>query len=261
MWRKVLLQVSAVIIIACHPGQAQQQNAMVLIPGGNFQPFLQEQPGKKVYVPDFTISTVPVTNAQYLEFVKANPQWAKSRVKPIFADRNYLQHWKSDEDPGDEVQLQAPVTNVSWFAAKAYTQWKNQRLPVMNEWEYAAAIPPAGKHQGIPLEKIILEWYSKPTPRVLPPVTTGYVNTAGIYDMYGLVWEWVDDFNNLIMSNDSRSNEVEKKFVCGAGALNAADTRDYAAFMRYAFRNSLKANYTVKNLGFRCAADTKKINK
>ena len=28
---------------------------------------------------------------------------------------------------------------------------------------------------------------------------------------------------------------------------------NYAAFMRYAFRGSIKANYTTKNLGFRCA--------
>ena len=30
---------------------------------------------------------------------------------------------------------------------------------------------------------------------------------------------------------------------------------NYAAFMRYAFRGSLKANYSTRNLGFRCAKD------
>ena len=39
----------------------------------------------------------------------------------------------------------------------------------------------------------------------------------------------------------------------GAASLGARDTGDYAAFMRYAFRQSLRGAYTVHNLGFRCA--------
>jgi len=34
---------------------------------------------------------------------------------------------------------------------------------------------------------------------------------------------------------------------------------NYAAFMRYAIRNSLKANYTVTNKGFRCVKDVVQI--
>ncbi|MDO8366226.1 MAG: SUMF1/EgtB/PvdO family nonheme iron enzyme [Saprospiraceae bacterium] len=40
-----------------------------------------------------------------------------------------------------------------------------------------------------------------------------------------------------------------------AGAVNANSLRNYAAFMRYAMRASLKADYTVANQGFRCAKD------
>jgi formylglycine-generating enzyme required for sulfatase activity len=32
---------------------------------------------------------------------------------------------------------------------------------------------------------------------------------------------------------------------------------NYAAFMRYAIRGSLKAKYSMKNLGFRCVQDVK----
>ena len=38
---------------------------------------------------------------------------------------------------------------------------------------------------------------------------------------------------------------------CGSGAVGASDFENYAAFMRYAFRSSLEARYTVANLGFR----------
>jgi sulfatase modifying factor 1 len=46
-----------------------------------------------------------------------------------------------------------------------------------------------------------------------------------------------------------------RNLFCGSGALGASSFDDYAAFMRYAFRSSLKAHYTVPNLGFRCAQD------
>ena len=38
-----------------------------------------------------------------------------------------------------------------------------------------------------------------------------------------------------------------------SGAAGARDFTDYPAFMRTAVRSSLKANYTVPNVGFRCA--------
>ena len=43
---------------------------------------------------------------------------------------------------------------------------------------------------------------------------------------------------------------------CGAGAVGAKNTTEYAAFMRQALRSSLKANNTTSSLGFRCARDT-----
>jgi formylglycine-generating enzyme required for sulfatase activity len=47
--------------------------------------------------------------------------------------------------------------------------------------------------------------------------------------------------------------EDQSSRFCGAGAATAADATDYATFMRYAFRSSLRASYTVRNLGFRCS--------
>ena len=57
------------------------------------------------------------------------------------------------------------------------------------------------------------------------------------------------------MSGESRADaSLDEGLFCGSGATNAADFRDYAAFMRYAFRSSLSARYCVPNLGFREAA-------
>ena len=60
------------------------------------------------------------------------------------------------------------------------------------------------------------------------------------------------------MSSENRSGStVDKSLFCGSGSLTANDLMNYAAFMRYAFRGSIKANYAVQNLGFRCAKDIK----
>jgi formylglycine-generating enzyme required for sulfatase activity len=76
--------------------------------------------------------------------------------------------------------------------------------------------------------------------------------------MHGLIWEWVFDFNTSLNSPDSRGgSEIDRNFSCAAGSANAANPADYASYMRYAFRQSLKAGYTVHNLGFRCAKSIK----
>jgi formylglycine-generating enzyme required for sulfatase activity len=59
-----------------------------------------------------------------------------------------------------------------------------------------------------------------------------------------------------MVTGESRADTgLERDLFCGAGALGAADTSDYAAFMRAALRSSLKANNTTTSLGFRCARD------
>ena len=68
------------------------------------------------------------------------------------------------------------------------------------------------------------------------------------------LWEWTLDFNSLPVASGSQEDGSGASLFCGAGA-RARDARDYTAFLRYAFRSSLKASYTLKNLGFRCAKD------
>ncbi len=74
------------------------------------------------------------------------------------------------------------------------------------------------------------------------------------WDMYGLVWEWVYDFNSVVSNEDSRNSEdVIAGLFCGSASLNASDASDYVAFIRYSYRGSLKAKYTTRKMGFRCA--------
>ncbi|MEO5648701.1 MAG: formylglycine-generating enzyme family protein [Ginsengibacter sp.] len=235
------------------------QKKMVTVPAGNYKPFFVTKSDKPIYIAAFKMDETAVTNLEYLEFVKANPQWRRSKVNRLFADANYLKYWESDLSIGASNKniYHSPVVYVSWFAAQAYCKWKNKKLPTVAEWEQAGhAAPKDIKYKS--LTDYILEWYSKPNPTFLPPVKSTYKNEYGLYDMHVLIWEWTFNFNSFIGSTDTRgNNQVDLKNFCAAGAVNVADKSDYASFLRFSYRGSLKGNFCIANLGFRCAKDLK----
>jgi formylglycine-generating enzyme required for sulfatase activity len=250
----LLLLLSSII-----PALAGVPPGMVLIPAGVYQPYFKFKTDRAaIPIKTFHLDVVPVSNGDYLEFVQANPRWQRSLVKRLFADELYLKDWRNDLDPGSNAPVNAPVTGVSWFAAKAYAQWRGKRLPTTAEWEYAAsagATRPDGENDP-QFKAEILQWYSTPASAVLPSVSSGRTNYYGVRDLHGLVWEWVADFNSAMISDDSPDgNVLDRRFFCAAGSQGARNVDDYPAFMRYAFRSSLKADYCIHDLGFRCAKD------
>lgn len=105
----------------------------VTIPAGEFwmggDGKYDGKPAHKLYLPEYQIAKVPVTNAQYALFVKA-------------ANYDAPDDWQENRPPkGKESH---PVVNVSWFDALAYCQWlgkmtgKHISLPSEAEWEKAA---------------------------------------------------------------------------------------------------------------------------
>lgn len=235
---------------------AQKQTQMLTIKSGTYVPLHGSTEEGFVKVETFLIDQYPVTNEQFLIFLKENPDYQRSAIKGIFANKSYLSHWNGDLDYGD-LKPNAPVTNISWFAAKKYCELQTKRLPTMDEWEYVAMADAKNMdaREKEDYNKYILSWYE--TPKTYNnPVGSTFKNYWGVYDMHGLVWEWVSDFNSIFLSGESRKDKGnDENLFCGSASINASDLMDYAAFMRYGFRGSLKANFTTKNLGFRCAKD------
>ncbi|NER14689.1 SUMF1/EgtB/PvdO family nonheme iron enzyme [Leptobacterium flavescens] len=229
---------------------------MVRIKGGSFIP-LYGTDSATVVVKDFLMDVYPVTNADYLRFVKEYPAWKRSKVKRLFADKNYLANWETDENPGQDLLPLMPVTNVSWFAAKKYCECQGKRLPTVDEWEYVAMADKEVPDARIKPEynQFILSWYEAPK-SYNQTIGSTFKNYWGVYDLHGLVWEWTLDFNSVLISGESRKDvDKDSNLFCGSAAVGASDLMNYAAFMRYAFRGSIKANYSIKNLGFRCVRD------
>lgn len=241
-----------VVAISVHA----QPSAMARVKGGYYIPLYGMGKDQQVYVQDYYMDVTPVTNRQFYAFIKAHHEWSKSKVKRIFADANYLHTWESDHSYPEKF-ADSPVNFVSWFAADAYCKCYGKRLPTIDEWEYAAMAGEKTKdaRKDSMYIKKILRWYETPKTQTLK-VGQSPPNYWGIKDLFGLVWEWAYDFNAIILTGESRNNaDTDKGLFCASGSIGANDLMDYAAFMRYAFRSSLKANYTINNLGFRCAKD------
>lgn len=230
---------------------------MARIPAGRYAPlFRAENEPKEVAVETFLLDVVPVTNQDFLEFVRANPKWRRSAVKPILADEYYLKDWAGDLTLGTRISSNAPVTYVSWFAAKAFAASKGKRMPTVAEWEYVASASPERRdgENDPAFVRQVRAWYAAPAPPTLPTVGRGRTNYFGVHDLHGLIWEWVADFSTAMVTGDARGDTgLDRQLFCGAGAQGAQDSANFPAFMRYGFRSSLKASYTVHNLGFRCA--------
>ena len=186
----------------------------VELPGGEFLlgaarnsgfHFDNEKWAHRVDLGPFCIARAPVTNAQFLEFVRdggyrRRDLWSPegwSWKGPAGGPRYWVEHdgeWR-ERRFDEEVRLDGdlPMMHVNWHEANAYCRYAGRRLPSEAEWEMAAS-------------------YSRDSPKRLYPwgdfpgdgATTnlggsGRVRVsefaqgdspAGCRQMLGNVWEW-----------------------------------------------------------------------
>jgi sulfatase modifying factor 1 len=250
--RLVLLLMAPLLLAAALPAARYAS-----IPGGSFKSVLDyEDSGGKVQLKPYALMRRPVSNADFLEFVRANPAWQRGKVPVVFAEERYLQRWAGPLQLGPKAKPQQPVVGVSWFAADAYCQSIGARLPTWSEWEYAAAADETRRdaRQDPAWRERILSWYSRPSTTPLASVGSTPANVYGVHDLHGLVWEWTEDYASMLVSGDSREQKAQDRLkFCGAGAIGMDDRENYAVLMRVAMLSALEADDVTDNLGFRCA--------
>jgi formylglycine-generating enzyme len=245
------LRVALLLLLPCAGANAADGNPFLAVTGTEFQSVLPGGKRDPVAVPAFLLQRHPVTNAEFLAFLKTHPQWQRGSVPAVLADADYLSHWASPLDPGPRAEPTQPVTRVSWFAAEAYCEDQQARLPGWYEWELAAAAS-ASKHDAradAAWRQQILDWYARPAGGRLGSVEQGAANVYGIHDLHGLVWEWVHDFDSLMPA------DADVGRLCGGAAQNLQQKDHYAVLMRLALLGSLHAADTGRSVGFRCARD------
>ncbi|MCK6529199.1 bifunctional serine/threonine-protein kinase/formylglycine-generating enzyme family protein [Myxococcota bacterium] len=205
------------------PGADRIPEGMVYVPGGEAavggDPAAPGAlPAGTAFVPDFAIGRLPVSFAEYLEFVAAvferNPQEARRRLpRPPLLARS---RWEKaadggivlDMSPGEKAVQKGvppgPVFGVSWDDARAYCAWRGDRdgfayrLPGDLEWEKAARGPfrwsfPWGDAFDPSFCRMGLSRGT--TPRSGPSAAfPADVSVYGVQDLAGGVREWCSDF-------------------------------------------------------------------
>ncbi len=255
---------------------APPPEGMVYIPAGEFEMGSNdaeannnEQPVRKVYVDAFYMDETEVTNLQFKEFVLENPQWQKGRVNAQFASGNYLKHWTGDNYPRGEANH--PVAYVSWYAAMAYAEWADKRLPTEAEWEYAARGGLKGKKYPNGNTITARDANFGGTVRDTTPVGKYAANGYKLYDMAGNVWEWcLDEYDSEFYFTLPR-NGVARNPLSGANSidwildnyiqiklprvLRGGSWVGHTSDVRVASRSPLHYTPpgTSKLIGFRCA--------
>lgn len=120
---------------------------------GNGFCFDNELNRHKVYLEEYSISNVLVTNKEYLEFMQAGGytdfrhwhaegwDWVKTnQVKAPLYWHEIDGQWMNYTLKGLQfIAPNMPVAHISYYEAAAYASWKGMRLPTENEWEAAAS--------------------------------------------------------------------------------------------------------------------------
>lgn len=234
------------------------------VPGGGFRSVLPEEAAAAAaHVAPYALQRLPVTNGEYLDFVRAHPEWQRGQVPAKLADSQYLQHWYRPLEPGPQARADQPVTHVSWFAAQAYCESRRAQLPTWIEWEFAAAADEhvADARHDPAWRQTILATLTRSPGSPLAAVGLKPANLYGIHDLHGLVWEWVADFDTLFAPRAQAAHEHagmamgpgDTAMSCGAAALSVSDPENYPMILRLAVLSSLNKNSTTADLGFRCA--------
>ncbi|HZE37099.1 MAG TPA: SUMF1/EgtB/PvdO family nonheme iron enzyme [Candidatus Eisenbacteria bacterium] len=239
-----------------------------------------EFPSVQVFVPAFTVDETPVTNMQFLSFVRdggyrrpdlwSADDWEWSRAEkisapPVWTDKDGRWFYRGLFEllPLDSV-ADWPVY-VSLAEARAYARWQGKRLLSEPEFHRAAFGDPTGTERALP-------WggtapgdghgnfdsrYWSPTPVGAYPEG---VSAWGVHELVGNGWEWTDTpftglpgFAAWIPEYPGYSADFfdGKHFV-----LKGASWATAAELVRRSFRNWYQAHYPYVFAKFRCVSTT-----
>ena len=222
---------------------------MVVIASGSFlmgskpdpfltiQPDVNEQPQHGVSINSFAIGKYEVTQEQWYAVMGTMPSQFKGRT--------------------------FPVEQVSWSDAQDFVKklsektGKNYRLPTEAEWEYAARAGSQtdysfGDNEG---DLGRYAWFYQNANRTTHPVGEKQVNSFGLHDMHGNVWEWTQDCWNGDYTTAPADGSAWISGDCSRRVVRGGSCANNPQILRSASRSRLTSAVRNYFIGFRVARD------
>lgn len=253
---------------ALEPGDYTNSISMefMLIPAGEFDMGSIGEDKHRVNY-DGPVHHVRISNAFYIgKYEVTQKQWREVMGNnPSMFKGNYL-----------------PVENISWYDAQEFIKKLNEiegtnkyRLPSEAEWEYVARAGTSTKYFFGEDESQINDyaWYDDGSGVKTHLVGLKKPNPWGLYDIYGNVFEWVqdnghNDYNGAPVDGSAweREDSTSRVFrgVCqhGNGTVVSYDNETYTTVSTYSYWSCSSANHgsddpnmRFAGLGFRLVRD------
>ncbi len=209
---------------------------LVKVPAGKFvmggtQP--EQQPQREVEVATFYISAHEVTQAQWYAVMGYNHS--------------------------EKIDPRRPVEQVSWLEVQAFLEQLNRlentnkyRLPSEAEWEYAARAGTDGDYFTGDVGGLHRYAWFRANPNTgTRPVGSLLPNPWGLYDVYGNVWEWVQECWHPNHAGAPINSRVRSGGDCARRTVRGGGWNNQTDMLGSAVRGSYQADSNDYNLGFR----------
>ncbi len=238
--------------------------------------FLASEPIHLVQVDPFYLDVYEITNEAFLEFLNELDDIESGCAGQLCfdADDSQLEVDADGQYTVDESFFEHPITGVTWYGASSFCEWRDARLATEAEWELAASWNSA---EGT---KNIYPWGDEfigtnlnycdincAETQAATDFDDGFALTApvgsyeegrspaGVYDMGGNVWEWVNDwlgddyYRESPEANPQGPEDGDGKVVRGGSWI---DTGNFSATT---IRFPAPPQESGDTIGFRCVVD------
>ncbi|MGC1459053.1 MAG: ergothioneine biosynthesis protein EgtB [Steroidobacteraceae bacterium] len=216
-----------------------------------------ETPRHREILPGYWLANRCVTNREWLDFMAdggyARPLlwlsdgWTEVQrqgwSRPLYWWEQGGAHFSMTLHGAQPLELDAPVTHVSYFEADAFATWAGKRLPTEVEWEAAA--------QG---ETCTGNFADSGLLRAVAAAAIG----SGPQQLFGDVWEWTRSAFSPYPGFRAAAGAVGEyngKFMSGQMVLRGGSCVTPANHMRASYRNFFRPDVRWQFSGVRLAED------
>lgn len=213
---------------------------------------------------DFFMSKYLITNAEYVYFLNAVGVGADGR----YADSNFPTqllievtnepfHWGLRYEAGawatSSYYKDYPIIKVTWYGAAEFARWLGANLPTEAQWEYASRAGTSTSYAfgNIETELVKYGWFSLNSFKKTYAVGMREPNQWGLYDMYGNVQEWCNDWYRDNYYTQSPEEDPTGPESGAYKVLRGGSWNSFSLKCRSASRNKQAPTIKTLDIGFR----------